>query len=181
LEQWAYISGSVPSPHRAAIFVLAGLAVPGEACLPGALISADRTQLNPQTSCACLIPSITISPATPNRKRGKSMSFRSGQSGNVVRKGQMWHGRFYLDVPGDEARRRTSVPIGSIHSMKKTEAKRKLRAMIEEMGLNADQHLERALLGGRTFTMEAAWWREQKLSKYKPSCQETMGGHVIPH
>ena len=46
--------------------------------------------------------------ATPNRKRGKSMSFRSGQSGNVVRKGHMWHGRFYVDIPGVEARRRTS-------------------------------------------------------------------------
>jgi hypothetical protein len=106
------------------------------------------------------------------------MSFRSGQSGNVVRKGQMWHGRFYVDVAGDEARRRTSVPLGSIHSMKKTEARRKLRAMLEGMGLNADQHLERASLGGKIFTVEAAWWREQKLSKYKPSCQETMGGHL---
>src|ERR1019366_7613921 len=120
----------------------------------------------------------TIASATPNRKRGKSMSFRSGQSGNVVRKGQMWHGRFYVDVPGDEARRRTSVPLGSIHSMKKTEARRKLRAMLEEMGLNSEQHLERTSLGGKTFSTEAAWWREQKLSKYKPSCQEAMGGHL---
>ena len=83
------------------------------------------------------------------------MSFRSGQSGNVVRKGQMWHGRFYVDVPGDEARRRTSVPLGSIHSMKKTEARRKLRAMLEEMGLNSEHHLERATRGARTFTTEA--------------------------
>jgi integrase len=106
------------------------------------------------------------------------MSFRSGQSGNVVRKGQMWHGRFYVDVPGDEARRRTSVPLGSIHSMKKTEARRKLRAMLEEMGLNSEQHLERTTRGAKTVAMEAEWWREQKLSKYKPSCQETMGGHL---
>jgi hypothetical protein len=27
------------------------------------------------------------------------MVFRSGQSGYVVRKGQMWHGRYYIDVP----------------------------------------------------------------------------------
>jgi hypothetical protein len=26
------------------------------------------------------------------------MSFRSGQSGTVVRKGQMWYGRYYDDV-----------------------------------------------------------------------------------
>ena len=51
-------------------------------------------------------------------------------------------------------------------------------AMLEEMGLNSDQHLERASLGGKTFSTEAGLWREQKLSKYKPSCQETMGGHL---
>jgi hypothetical protein len=127
----------------------------------------------------------TIASATPNRKRGKSMSFRSGQSGNVVPKGQMWHGRFYVDIPGEEKRVRTSVPIGSIHSMKKTEAKRKLRAMLEEMGLNSDRHLERATRGGKTFAAEASWWRENVLSKFKPSCQEAMGSHLdkylIPH
>ena len=173
-----YVSGSIPGPDGALISAFAGLAVSGEACLPGALALVGGLQHNSQNTCAYVLPSSTIAPATPNRKRGKSMSFRSGQSGNVVRKGHMWHGRFYVDVSGDEARRRTSVPLGSIHSMKKTEARRKLRAMLEEMGLNADQHLERASLGGKTFSTEAAWWREQKLSKYKPSSQEAMGGHL---
>ena len=31
-----------------------------------------------------------LAPTTPNRKRKRSMTFRSGQSGTVVRKGQMW-------------------------------------------------------------------------------------------
>src|ERR1019366_7950500 len=117
-------------------------------------------------------------PATPNRRRGKSMSYRSGQSGTVVRKGQMWHGRYYVDVPGQEKRRFASVPLGSVKAMKKTEAKRKLRAMLEEMGLNEDNHLERAEKGGKTFATEAAWWRGEKLAIYKPSCQETMGSHL---
>src|SRR4030088_2907323 len=80
----------------------------------------------------------TLASATPNRKRGKSMSFRSGRSGTVVCKGQMWHGRYYVDIPGEENRRKASVPLGSIHAMKKPEAKRKLRALLEEMGLNED-------------------------------------------
>src|SRR4051794_4137335 len=75
-----------------------------------------------------------LAPTTPNRKRKKSMSFRSGQSGTVVRKGQMWHGRYYVDIPGKEERRRASVPLGSVSTMKKTEAKRKLRAILQEMG-----------------------------------------------
>jgi integrase len=121
---------------------------------------------------------VIIHPATPNRKRGKSMSFRSGQSGTVVRKGQMWHGRYYVDVPGQETRRKASIPIGSIHTMKKNEAKRKLRAMLEEIGLNSDQHLDQSARGGRTFADEATWWRENRLVMFKPSTQEAMGSHL---
>jgi integrase len=106
------------------------------------------------------------------------MSFRSGQSGNVVRKGQMWHGRYYVDVPGEESRRRVSVPIGPVLTMKRNEAKRKLRAMLEEMGLNSDVHLDRSTHQARTFTEEASWWRTHKLSQMKPSCKETMGSHL---
>ena len=61
----------------------------------------------------------------------------------------MWHGRYYVDVPGKDKRRKTSVPLGSIHTMKKTEAKRKLRALLEDMGLNEDTHLERTEVGAR--------------------------------
>jgi integrase len=120
----------------------------------------------------------TLARAAPNRKREKSMSFRSGQSGTVVRKGQMWHGRYYVDVPGEEKRRKASVPLGSIHTMRKPEAKRKLRALLEEMGLNSDSHLARTEAGVKTFGSEATWWQENRLPIFKPSCQETMGSHL---
>jgi hypothetical protein len=106
------------------------------------------------------------------------MSYRSGQSGTVEKKGQMWHGRYNVDVPGEEKRRKVSVPLGSVHTMKKTEARRKLRALLEEMGLNDDQHLERTEAGAKTFASEAAWWKENRLPLFKPSCQETMGSHL---
>src|SRR5438876_7133461 len=97
--------------------------------------SANATQF-PTPDCSSHAPNRgnTLG-TTPNRKRGKSMSYRSGQSGTVVKKGQMWHGRYYVDVAGEDKRRKTSVPLGAIHTMKKTEAKRKLRALLEEMGL----------------------------------------------
>jgi hypothetical protein len=75
----------------------------------------------------------------------------------------MWHGRYYVDVPGEDKRRKVSVPLGSIHNMKKTEAKRKLRALLEEMGLNDDAHLERTEAGAKTFASEAVWWKENRL------------------
>ena len=55
----------------------------------------------------------SIASATPNRKRGRSMSRRSGQAGRVVRKGNRWHGRYYVDVPGQEERKRVSHTGGS--------------------------------------------------------------------
>jgi integrase len=129
---------------------------------------------------ACVAPDTDgkLATTTPNRKRKKSMSFRSGQSGTVVRKGQVWHGRYYVDVPGREERRRASVSLGSVLTMKKPEAKRKLRALLEGMGLNDDLHLERTAVGAKMFRDEAEWWKANRLLLYKPSCQQTMGSHL---
>src|SRR5216683_2142614 len=56
----------------------------------------------------------TLDPvASGQRRKGrKSMSRRSGQSGTVVKKGCMWHVRYYVDLRGQEKRQRKSVPIG---------------------------------------------------------------------
>ncbi len=104
------------------------------------------------------------------------MSRRNGQSGQVVKKGKMWHGRYYVDL--HDRRKRVSVPLGSINQLTKPEAKRKLRELLEQSGVNAEAHLLQALRVSQTFSQEAAWWRQNKLSLFKPSCQETMGSHV---
>jgi Phage integrase, N-terminal SAM-like domain len=62
--------------------------------------------------------------------------------------------------------------------MAKSQAKRKLRTLIEEQGLNKDSHLEHIEAGGRTFASEAAWWKENRLPVSKPSFQETAGSHI---
>ena len=90
----------------------------------------------------------------------------------------MWHGRYYVDVPGIENRRRASVPLGSVLTMKKPEAKRKLRAILQEMGLNDDTHLERTETDTKTFASEAAWWKENRLPMCKMSTQQAMGSHL---
>jgi integrase len=106
------------------------------------------------------------------------MSRRSGQQGNVVKKGNAWHGRYYVDVVGQDERKRVSVPLGSTDSMTKPEAKRRLRAMLEENGINTEAHFIRTTRPGRSFAEEAEWWKDNRLSLFKPSCQETMGGHI---
>jgi Site-specific recombinase XerD len=84
----------------------------------------------------------------------------------------MWHGRYYADVAGTNERRRASVAIGPAKEMTKTEAKRKLRSMLEKMGLNADDHLVRLETEVKTFASVAEWWKENKMSVFKPSTQE---------
>jgi integrase len=121
----------------------------------------------------------SIAPATPNRKRGKQLSRRSGQAGAVVRKGNIWHGRYYVDVPGQEERRRVSVPLCPTNSMTKPEARRKLQAALEQAGVNSEASFIRSTQHPlRTFAQEAEWWKQNRLSLFKPSCQETMGQHV---
>jgi integrase len=62
--------------------------------------------------------------------------------------------------------------------MKKPEAKRKLRALLQDMGLNDDTHIERTVAGAKMFRDEAEWWKQNRLPLYKPSCQQTMGSHL---
>jgi integrase len=62
--------------------------------------------------------------------------------------------------------------------MKKPEAKRKLRALLQDMGLNDDTHLDRTAAGAKMFRDEAEWWKLNRLPLYKPSCQQTMGSHL---
>src|ERR1700675_560328 len=46
-----------------------------------------------------------VSPATPRKRRGKSMSRRRGQDGSIETSGKWIVVRFWIDVPGQEERR----------------------------------------------------------------------------
>src|SRR5439155_19053135 len=77
--------------------------------------------------------------ASGQRRKGqKSMSRRSGQKGQVVKKGRMWHVRYYVDVPGQDKRPRPSVPIGPCTGKSKLtrpEAERKGAEIIASLGV----------------------------------------------
>src|ERR1700719_3114848 len=84
-----------------------------------------------------------VAVAPDQRLRRKSMSRRSGQKGQVIRKGRMWHVRFYVDVPGQEKLQRKSLPIGPAvgkDKLTKPEAVRKGSEMIAAMGVNSEMH-----------------------------------------
>ncbi len=112
------------------------------------------------------------------------MARRSGQAGSVVAKGDMWHGRFYCDVPGQDTRVRKSIAIGPRKDMTKPEAKRKLRSLLEEMGVNTEAHLDHAIKPVESFAEKAKWWEENVLPMHKPSSQNSshyiIKKHLIP-
>lgn len=113
------------------------------------------------------------------------MARRSGQAGSVVVKGDLWHGRFYCDVPGQEQRVRKSIPIGPRKEMTKPEAKRKLRSLLEEMGINTEAHLDYAIKPVEAFTQKAVWFEETTLPMHKPSSQNSthyiIKKHLVPY
>jgi integrase len=133
-----------------------------------------------------------VVPVAPDqRRKGKSMSRRSGQKGQVVRKGDMWHIRFYVDVPGQEKRQRKSVPIGPAggkEKLTKPEAARKGAELIAQMGVNTKEHLERAITPNpvTTFRQRVEWCRKyhQAWTEGKPHPIRTMESalkkHVLP-
>ena len=116
------------------------------------------------------------------------MRRRSGQNGQVVRKGKMWHVRFYVDVPGQPTRTRRSVPVGPAtgkEKLTKPEATRKASEIVQAAGVNKPAHLERALrpVTVRTFSDRVAWCRHnhRAWTDGKPGPIATMEGHLAKH
>jgi integrase len=113
------------------------------------------------------------------------MSRRGGQSGTVVKKGNWWHGRYYIDVAGSTKRARKSVAIGHSDEMTKPEARRKLAVMLNDLGVNDNSYLEKALTPVKLFSEHAAWWESNVLTMHKPSSQNSshciLKKHLIPY
>src|SRR6266850_1957857 len=97
------------------------------------------------------------------------MSRRSGQSGYVVVKGSSYHGRYWADVPDGQSRVRKSIYIGPMEEMTKPEAKRQLRKILEQIGVNTEAYLNKAINPSETFLQKATRWENTELILCKPS------------
>ncbi len=100
---------------------------------------------------------------TTRRKRGASLSRRIGQRGSVFQHCKPWnstapaYGRFWLDVPGEERRRKT-VSLGVCRTP--SIAKQKLREHIESTGINSKQSFSINTAPATTFRAQAEKWIE---------------------
>ena len=116
------------------------------------------------------------------------MRRRSGQSGQIVRKGNTWHVRFYVDVAGREKRLRKSVPLGPAtgkERLTKPEAVRKVDEIIAGFGVNTSQHMEAAQYPKTvvTFRDRVLWCRRfhKAWTEGKPGPVQTMDGQLEKH
>src|SRR6186997_2484636 len=83
--------------------------------------------------------------ASGQRRRGRNMRARRGQSGTIVRKGDQWHVRYYVDE--EKGRKKASVPVGQAVGkgrLTKAEAARMGAEIDDKAGVNTQAHLARA-------------------------------------
>ena len=107
----------------------------------------------------------TIASATPQRRRrGPSLSRRSGQKGNVYQPAHpgQWnpnapaYGRIWLDAPGSLERKRKTVSLGLC--VTKTVARQRLREYIEREGVNAKATFAANTVPVTTFKKQSELW-----------------------
>jgi integrase len=114
--------------------------------------------------------------ATPaKRKRGKSLSRRTGQDGHIEKSGRWYVVRFWKDIAGQEKRvhvRERICLISGPGSLSKSARKRRAREIIQASGANSPEYFNEAVKpnsGGVTFREQSKVWIEQSQNrKRKP-------------
>lgn len=103
-------------------------------------VSLRQEQFPPLNAPANIVP-----PPILARKRGKRMSRRKGQD-PAVRIGKRADGtayyffQYWIDVPGQEERKRLTEVIGPAKEMTRSEAERKKLEFISKLELNSDEY-----------------------------------------
>jgi integrase len=119
---------------------------------------------------------------TEQRRRGKSMSRRSGQGGTIVKEGRWYRVRFRIDVPGQYKRVQKSIRICPVLGPKlltKSERERRKVEIMNSFGANSEEYFNkvRAIECGSTFREQAKKWMHQRMTrKRKPVKPATIRG-----
>jgi len=108
------------------------------------------------------------------------MARRSGQDGYEVVKGGWFHVRFYIDVEGQEKRKRLSKPICPVSGpgyLGKAARLRRRREIVAASGADTEElfnRVEAANLGLTFGQRAAAWLEEAQKRKRKPAKDKTI-------
>src|SRR5215469_1407204 len=127
--------------------------------------------------------SATVAAAIPGpqrRRRGPSMSRRSGQRGRVERKGDTFYARFWLDVPGEGRRKYACVricPASGPGYLNASQRELRCLAIVNESGANSAEPCREAREAhlGITFREQSErWLREVQVRKRRPVKPHTL-------
>jgi integrase len=118
---------------------------------------------------------IDIATVRTVHRRGKTMSRRTGQNGTVEERNGAWRGRFLVDVPGKMERQKRSVVLGFKKDMTKSEARRKLKEIIRQEGIDLPTYV---IPSTQSFAQKVEQWEQTYVVKRKPSNQDLMRYHL---
>src|SRR5713226_228235 len=127
--------------------------------------------------------STSVTPEQRAKKGRKSMARRSGQCGYLERKGNSWYVRFWMDVAGQEKRKRMSMricPVKGPNALAKPERERRAKEVIATSGADTVQLFEKvqAFNTGITFRQQAAvWLNHTQTRKRNPIREATAVGY----
>jgi integrase len=123
-----------------------------------------------------------VLPATPvlSRKRGPSMSRRSGQRGRIERKGNTYYARFWADDPKTGGRYYACVricPVSGPGALNLSQRQHRLLEIIAESGCNSEkscQAAKGAFLGTTFHQQSEAWLANLRTRKRRPVKPHTL-------
>lgn len=122
-----------------------------------------------------------LSLQTPiQQKRNRYMSKRY-QRGSVRLIGNVWKGRYWVDVPGEAKRKHPQVELGTKPEMTKLAAKQKLEEIIGKLGLNTPTFLERLEVPAVTFSQVCDAWESKRLPQLALSTRTEAPGQLAMH
>jgi integrase len=119
-----------------------------------------------------IIPAATVRTV---HRRGKSMSRRTGQNGTIEERNGARRGRYLVDVPGQMQRQKRSVVLGFKKEMTKSEAKRKLKEIIRQEGIDLPTYV---IPSTESFAQSVEKWKQTYVAKMKPSNQDLLRYHM---
>ncbi len=122
----------------------------------------------------------TLNLATPVKRRGKSMSRRTGQSGHIEKSGKWWVVRWWMDVEGQEKRvhmRAKICPTDGPEALSTSARKRRAHEIITASGADTEEYFNQVVKRDKQITFEQQaekWLRQMQERKRKPVAPSTI-------
>jgi len=153
--------------------------------MPGLVEAEERTTLVPREGAVGFCATLRASPVPATRKRGKCMSRRAGQDPSVRKRFnrskdvEEYYFQYWIDVPGQEERKRETEVVGTVGKITKSEAKRKKKDFISKLQLNSNDY---RIPSSRTFADAVKHYREVFAPRMlRDSTFSVADGHLKNH